>query len=87
MLLCLKNNPYQFRYIVNYFGFIAFSHNYIYLVKFNLVLKLIELRNDTLLNKVFPSLSIANIKVGTPLLTEDYIESIICIDNVHKLKT
>lgn len=55
--------------------------------RYKSVLKLIELRNDTLLHKVFPSLATAKIKVGTPQLTEDYIESVIGIDNVHMLKT
>lgn len=50
------------------------------------LVNLIEMRNNLLINQVHPALSRANVKVGTPQLTEEFIESTIGIDATHKLK-
>ena len=50
------------------------------------LVNLIEMRNSLLINQVHPALSRENIKVGTPQLTEEFIESIIGIDTTHKLR-
>jgi hypothetical protein len=55
-------------------------------IRFKSLIKLIEMRNSLLINQVHPALSRANIEVGTPQLTEEFIKSTIGIDTTHMLK-
>ena len=55
-------------------------------VRFKSLIKLIEMRNNLLINQVHPALAGANIKVGAQQLEEESVEEIIGIDKVHMLK-
>ena len=55
-------------------------------IRFKSLIKLIEMRNNLLINQVHPALAKANIKVGAKQLVEESVEEIIGIDIVHKLK-
>ncbi len=55
-------------------------------MRFKSLIKLIEMRNNLLINQVHPALARANIKVGAQQLEEESVEQIIGIDTVHMLK-
>lgn len=55
-------------------------------MRYRSVLNLVEMRNEVIMNLVHPALAATKIKVGTPQLIEEYIESVIGIDNAHKLR-
>lgn len=50
------------------------------------LLNLIEMRNSVIMNQVHPALAGAKIKVGSEQLPEAFVESVIGIDNTHKLR-
>ena len=55
-------------------------------MRFKSLIKLIEMRNNLLINQVYPALAVAYIKVGAKQLEEELIEEIIGIATVHMLK-
>ena len=85
-----SNNPSEFSYetisfILQSSSPNTFSKLILEEQRFNSAINLIQSRSELMLSQVFPRLSRAGLKVGGSTY-EDSMESIIGIDNTHKLK-